>query len=192
MDLQLIGQDAAAARVAYRQYRQLRMKSEEDDQIMRAYRAAAKGTPLIKLSEAIELGGFDRLGRPMLAIARADAQWCWLDRWRNRLTFRGKNPRARGRTPQGLREELTIPSWPEHNSGVWISLAARAMVPVIPAHLRPAHGLHNYHILWEADWQAVPKDPALLKHLGGDLYAVLAVWDLTEIERAVLAGRRPE
>lgn len=24
---------------------------------------------------------------------------------------------------------------------------------------------------------------------GGDLYAVVAVWDLTELERAVLAGR---
>lgn len=45
-------------------------------------------------------------------------------------------------------------------------------------------------ILWEAEWQAVPpKDPALLRHLGGDLYAVVAVWDLTELERAVLGGR---
>ena len=29
----------------------------------------------------------------------------------------------------------------------------------------------------------------LLRHLSGQLYAVLAVWDLTELERAVLAGR---
>jgi hypothetical protein len=34
-----------------------------------------------------------------------------------------------------------------------------------------------------------PEDPALLKHIGGDLYAVLAVWNLTELERAVLSGR---
>lgn len=32
-------------------------------------------------------------------------------------------------------------------------------------------------------------DPALLKHIGGDLYAVLATWDLTELERSVLGGR---
>ena len=68
--------------------------------------------------------------------------------------------------------------------------ARRAMVPLVPPPLRPAHALRNYHVLWEADWQqAPPADPALLKHIGGDLYAVLAIWDLTELERAVLAGR---
>lgn len=35
-----------------------------------------------------------------------------------------------------------------------------------------------------------PGDPALLKHMGGDLYAILAVWDLSPLERAVLAGKR--
>ena len=64
------------------------------------------------------------------------------------------------------------------------------MVPIVPPQLRPHWGLHNYHILWEADWQKVPpRDPALLERIGGDLYAVLAVWDLTELERAVLAMR---
>ena len=29
----------------------------------------------------------------------------------------------------------------------------------------------------------------LLRHLGGDAYAVLAMWDLTELERLVMAGR---
>jgi len=32
-----------------------------------------------------------------------------------------------------------------------------------------------------------PRDPALIRHIRGDLWAVLAVWDLTELERAVLA-----
>jgi hypothetical protein len=64
------------------------------------------------------------------------------------------------------------------------------MVPPVPPGLQPKFGLGNYHILWEAEWEMVaPKDPALLKHIGGDLYAVLATWDLTEIERTVLAGR---
>ena len=68
----------------------------------------------------------------------------------------------------------------------------RAMVPPIPPALRPPYKLGNYAILWEATWEKVPRppgDPALLRHIGGDLYAVLAIWDLTDLERAVLAGR---
>lgn len=42
----------------------------------------------------------------------------------------------------------------------------------------------------EAQWRPVPPvDPFLLKHLGGTLYVVLAQWDLTPLEQAVLAGR---
>lgn len=65
------------------------------------------------------------------------------------------------------------------------------MVPHIPPALRPARKLENYHILWEADWQQdPPRDPMLLKRLAGTFYAVLAVWDLTDLERAVLNGVR--
>lgn len=43
------------------------------------------------------------------------------------------------------------------------------------------------------DWQRTPQppgtDPALLKHVGGDLWAVLATWDLTPLEAAVLGQR---
>ena len=34
-----------------------------------------------------------------------------------------------------------------------------------------------------------PGDPALLRHVGGDVYAVEAVWELTELEKLVLSGR---
>jgi len=48
--------------------------------------------------------------------------------------------------------------------------------------------LDRFHILWEADWHLdPPQDPALLRRLMGDLWVVLAVWDLTSLERAVLA-----
>ena len=35
-----------------------------------------------------------------------------------------------------------------------------------------------------------PRDPALLRHVRGDLWAVLSVWDLTDLERMVLSQRR--
>jgi hypothetical protein len=73
-----------------------------------------------------------------------------------------------------------------------------AMTPLVPIHLRPKPrqgnpqgALANYHILFEAEWRPVPpKDPLLLRRVGqADLWVVLAAWDLTEVERAVLAGR---
>jgi hypothetical protein len=45
--------------------------------------------------------------------------------------------------------------------------------------------------LWEVNqWSPArpPDDPVLLSPLGGDLYAVLAHWDLTEIEKMVLGA----
>ena len=71
-----------------------------------------------------------------------------------------------------------------------------AMVPIVPPAHRPARGLGDRLVLWEADdwtWSTVPAppgDPALLRHIGGDLYAVEATWNLTELERLVLSGRR--
>jgi hypothetical protein len=51
--------------------------------------------------------------------------------------------------------------------------------------------MQNYHVLFEAVWsKAPPSDPFLLRRLGkGDLWLVLAMWDLTEVERAALAAR---
>jgi hypothetical protein len=40
------------------------------------------------------------------------------------------------------------------------------------------------------EWTRVPpRDPALLRHIRGDLWVVLAVWDLTDLERLVLSQR---
>ena len=69
----------------------------------------------------------------------------------------------------------------------------KAQLPLIPVHLRPKRGLENYHILWEAEWEPIPpRDPYLLRRIGkADLWLVVAHWDLTEVERAVLATRVP-
>nr|RAW03963.1 hypothetical protein DBT41_10200 [Aerococcus urinae] len=68
--------------------------------------------------------------------------------------------------------------------------AGVAKVPIIPVHLRPRHALANYHILWEADWHEVPYDPYLLRRIGkGDMWLVVAMWDLTEVERSALSAR---
>ncbi|MFA9431943.1 hypothetical protein [Egicoccus sp. AB-alg2] len=60
-------------------------------------------------------------------------------------------------------------------------------VPETPAYIRKQPG---DLLLWEASWTSVPRsefDPALLEHLDGWLYLVREVWDLTDVERGVLA-----
>jgi hypothetical protein len=66
------------------------------------------------------------------------------------------------------------------------------VVPLIPPRHRPRkHRLHLFHVLWEVEaWNlAPPFDPALVRHLRGDAWSVIATWDLTSLERAVLSGR---
>jgi hypothetical protein len=65
-----------------------------------------------------------------------------------------------------------------------------AQVPLIPIHMRPRRGIENYHVLWEAEWsKRYPVDPFLLRRFGEDAWLVVAAWDLTEVERAVMSAR---
>jgi hypothetical protein len=140
---------------------------------------------------------------PALAITRADARSCHClpiitgdafelhaNEWRGWGSRKADRTVIAAGTFSGADEYgsrgLELPPQP------W-SLQLRAIAPTIPPSLRPPHKLSGYHLLWEAEWAqeapVAPEDPALLKHLGGDLYAVLAVWDLTELERTVLSIR---
>ena len=65
-----------------------------------------------------------------------------------------------------------------------------AIVPLVPPRLRPKD-LSKYYILWEAEWDPLaPVDPFLLKRLTNRFFAVVAEWDLTPLERAVIEGTR--
>jgi hypothetical protein len=198
MKIETIKMEREAAQRAFIEYRNaVRAKhSDEDAEIMRGYKALAKGQQLIKLSETIKAGGHMELQRgknleivPRLACARASAEWCWVyTSTSGSVTFSEKqsihhNARLSVvRLPVGTLPEM---SWPQTTNGDF-----KAMVPPVPPRFRPNVALSNFHVLWEAEWQScAPVDPALLRHIGGDLYAVLAVWDLTELERSVLMRR---
>jgi hypothetical protein len=196
MDLPVISMERGAARKAFLEYRhevQTRHRAE-DEEIMRGYKWMSQGKQLIALTDAMRQGGVEpTTGLPRLAIARADAEWVHCQ-----LRPNGAAVFSVERFP--LRQNIAadkvhdLPQGTFDRSGIgqtWQT--AQAMVPLIPPALRPAADFRNYHILFEAEWKRIPpKDPALLKHVGGDLYVVLATWDLTELERAVLGGiRRP-
>lgn len=163
--------------------------SDELEAIKNGYRELSRGRQVLDLVATMQQAGVDEQQRPRLAIVRADAQLCWYG-WRN---VRGEEPwkatrptfsmsrdwkPAKSRCVQLPRETLPEPR-----------RTCRAIVPTIPPRLMPAGKLSNFHILWEAEWENVPIDPMLLKHLGKSLYVVLATWDLTPLEQAVLRDR---
>jgi hypothetical protein len=113
--------------------------------------------------------------RPHLAICQADAEEVILDGHGDYLTF-GVRSAHRWKSVHRLRVD-----W----SGFGYT-SGKARLPRIPPQHRPARNLSAYHLLWEADWTAIPRDPYLLKRIGKDAWVVLAVWDLTNVEMSVL------
>jgi hypothetical protein len=219
MDLPVIEIEQEKAQEAFQEYRDaVRSTSKEkyaearrdyeaiDRAVMRGYKEIAKGHQLLQLSEALRIGGVEERtweddhwqdGKyvrrtfagtfPRLAISRADARHVFCSGiQRDGTVIFTADDRWSRRKADEVRAERVFDEPESRNTR-----HHRAIVPTIPPPLRPPHKLSGYHILWEAEWDLqAPVDPALLRHLGGDLYAVLAVWDLSDLEQAVLGGLR--
>jgi hypothetical protein len=168
----------------------------QDRAILAGYEAIAKHKSVISLSQTLLAGGEDKEHRPRLAIARADERQIEMTRWDSgRVDYKGLTrwsdddwAEKSWNTNRDFQFLHLLPEVDELGQRGWHRLEAIAVAPHIPPHLRP-DALHRYNLLWEADWQRKqPVDPALLRHLRGDLYVVVAAWDLSELERAVLDG----
>lgn len=208
MDLATIDMPTDEAQRLFEEYRAAvrERHDEEDEQIMRGYKILAKGQQVIRLPKTLAAGGVEELTvrkrwgggsidvtLPRLAVARANRTTVWTEGIGESggcVLQTKRDPHVNNRFDvlrfdTGTFEPGTADEWSS-------SPRIRAVVPNIPPRLRPRAGLGNFHVLFEAEWGLDPEppvDPALLRHIGGDLYAVIATWDLTEIERAVLAGR---
>jgi hypothetical protein len=166
-----------------------------DRECLRAYQLLAKGRLVIKALESIKLAGLNAMKLPKLAIAMAGAETvdCRMDA--NGECSMDSRPGYRSYKASDERRWIVQRCYVHFPRGSFSDATnnwrATALVPGIPLHLRPRRGLQNYHILWEAEWtRIVPHDPMLLRRLGkGDLWVVVAQWDLTEVERAALATR---
>jgi hypothetical protein len=161
-----------------------------DREIMSAYQKLAQGKLVIKALESVVTAGVNEQGLPKLAITRADAQYC-------RLTMQGQGAATMASMKKAGRRQIIGQSFSTHfrfPDGAFPSVRWQhheAIVPIVPLGERPKRAMQNYHILWEAEWtKAVPIDPFLLRRIGkSDMWLVLAMWDLTEVERAALAAR---
>lgn len=190
IEAQTLEVDRKQARELWRAYKAHQHYSEPIDQeIARTYQLIAQGRLVIRALESIRLAGLNAHGLPKLAIARATATHCTLySEVNGGATFTSNGSSwANARERHGTRFTFPAGSFP----GIHSKWGQRAMMPLVPVHLRPKRGLANYHVLWEAEWErVVPRDPLLLRQIGkGDMWLVVAQWDLTEVERAALASR---
>jgi hypothetical protein len=200
MNVAQIKMSAAKARKRFDEYTEAlasREATAEDTAALLGYKALADGKDVLDLFQVFRDTPADAQGRPRLAVARAHwshvavrresdgrATWVQLERFAGWGDFYGRLAwHRRIRFPVETLHASARPG--RAGSGGDLS----AIVPTIPPPVRPPRALHRYVVLWEADWQVAPVDPLLLRHLAGPLYVVLASWDLTELERSILAAR---
>lgn len=187
------------AELLYRKYKEHAAYSEPIDwEVQRAYDLLRNGKVVIRAIESIKQAGLNRDFLPKLALAPATAEACHLRRNRDGSIIMSPNPDFwhLNRKKLVMRENtfrFPVDSFPlGWNQKFHVSQSEhKAAMPMIPSHLRPKRGLQNYSVLWEAEWEPLPpRDPYLLRRIGrGDLWLVVAHWDLTDVEMAALSTR---
>lgn len=196
MDLATLTVDVEDAKTRLEEYRTA-LKQErdvEDDAIAAAYRAAARGHAIIDLPASVQAGGYLDNGLPKIAVVRATAMECFV-RWdwvSNDTLVYTSTAGVWGRDARVGERTVRVPGLSRPEVVGRREYGGRAIVPSIPPRHRPPRArLHLFHLLWEVEeWTPVPPvDPALIRWIRGDMWAVLATWDLTDIERAVLSQR---
>lgn len=183
----ITGVTAKQARTAYRDYRRAwkERHGPDDEALMLCYRAIARGQTVLDLRQTILDAGFHEDGLPKLAIVHAAAKRCNVTHHWSELVYSDEKPDRRNAMEHRRIVFRGMPQGPEGHRYE----TGRADVPIIPPKLRPVEALETYSILWEADWRRAPADPLLLKRLTTIFYAVIAQWDLTPLEQAVMNGR---
>lgn len=183
MNIETLGVTQQQALVALREYKQHRSVYDKRDwEIERIYRQISKGKAVISAIEAVRLAGLDQKGWPKLALMRADQQVCRCEAYSGWRILR-----ATGTWSKAAEWYFKIP----FPGAPWMSEDAIARLPRIPPQHRPPQArLANYHILWEADWVGIPRDPYLLRRIGKDAWVVCAAWDLTDVEVAVMRAHQ--
>lgn len=202
MDTQHIEIDRAKAKELYQQYKKHAHYAKPiDHEVMRAYQLLSQGRLVIKAIESVATAGLKTEGAdkgfPKLALVRADAPSCKVQMSKDgsaHMHAGDMEPKWRSwRTgPSGVVRSKNVFVFPVGTfTGAADRYRGEAIAPMVPIHLRPKRGLENYHVLFEAEWTKIaPVDPFLVRRIGkSDLWAVCAMWELSEVERAVLATR---
>jgi hypothetical protein len=202
------------ALLKFKEYSQaLRTTRTQHDRMMKAvYGALSEGLGVINPRQAIIKAGVEEVNLlPRLAISRADRETVFFCRqhFQDQAFFSSSERFFLGQqnlAAQGRRDQFTfgvgdLPRvadyWAKRGERPLYDEVVKATVPIVPPAHRPGAGtVGQYSILWEVEkWEALPRpqrapgDPMLLRPLGQTgLYAVMAHWDLTDIEKMVLGA----
>lgn len=151
-------------------------RNRTDKAALRIGDAIGRDVKIINLADVLHAGGLDERRRPRLAFASSKAT---VSKFEGHLNRFNDDDRSTGIT-------WVLPQFVLHGHTVEL---LEAPVPAVPAPFRPTGSLSDYVTLFEPDWTpvpAAPADPAILKRIHGWLYEVIATWDITAIERALL------
>jgi hypothetical protein len=195
MNVSTIKIDKHEALQKLRDYRFLNksQKTREDERLEALYKAVSNGARVIDVNKAFKATGLSDKGHPRLAIARADTKVCWFHPRRNENKW--GTPRGGGGFSDWgdwrwnyTAKNYVVPGGTFDDKAL-TQYALRTRVPHIPPKLRPQIALRNFHILFEVQkWDEYPVDPFLLRKIDGGLFVVLAEWELTELEAALLSA----
>lgn len=173
-----------------------REKTQYNRDMLALYAHMRKGGKVIDFNAVLKKIGLNEKQQPRLAICRADQITVRFDKRNNGSgAFYGSEYGAFGRKDTVYVPDGTFTNFEKNeNAFSFKNQTLQTKVPLIPARIRNAlrsKHLQNYYILWDVkDWEVVPKDPMILKRVRNlNLFIVLATWDMTKLERALVNGR---
>jgi len=185
----------------------LMQKNQMLNDMRSIYNQLRRGNKIIDVWEAVKKAGSLEDGNPKLALIPADQPICIFRKDSNGSGAYGYF----GKRREWEQDFVVANQMPNNTFGHWKTIDAndttnryvhgivdrfvKCPTPVIPPKflllIPKNHGLGNYHILWEVEkWERIPpRDPMLLKQLTPNMFALLAHWNLTKLERAIIRGR---
>lgn len=202
MDVTTVEMDKLDAKEIYQQYQEALKTKVTDAQkqyedLKKTYHAMSKGFKVIDIYKAFVDTGVDEDGNPKLAIAQAHLSTIRFNKERGGGGYftEDRGWATKERVIDVRLPGETFPDWPLNNPDQNWSIKDREIstnVPLVPVQLLPPGKLENYYTLFEVkEWKtrAVVEDPYLLKRINANTFAVLAEWDVTEVEAIVMRGR---
>lgn len=154
------------------------------------YNQMKAGKKIIDISKVIAAGGVHDNFHPKLAIAKATTKKIVCRYYQNGIVKYLNDQSLRSR--EHASDVILYNCLPKFKmETIFDNLNLEAPVPMIPPKHLPVKLSDDYYILWEVDeWKMVPPtDPWLLRRLTKTHFVVVAGWDLTEVEKSVMAGR---
>jgi len=173
--------------------------------LMAVYGHLKHGGKIVDVYEAFHKAGLKE-EHPKFAIVSFDARWCYLYKKMNGgAIFSNENKgrwdvhAVKGNGDVELPPDTYEWQREEDKREIVGGTRFKTVAPMVPprvvniasAKLTPQH----YHVIFEPEVWAKskvprpPGDPILVKRLTPNIFGVVATWDLTKLERAVIRGR---